>query len=85
MLFPLAIAITPRKLRKILRVYPIDMDSPLSNILVKVTRIELKPTIAMAGPVTPSSMALNSNISANTPKRATAPFKIIYYAVSFWK
>ena len=70
-------AITPKKLIKIQSVYPMDIDNPFRIILVKVTRIELKPTMAMAGPVTPCSMALNNNISADTPKRATAPFKII--------
>jgi hypothetical protein len=54
------------------------MDNPFRITLVKVTRIELKPTIAIAGPVTPCSIALNNKISADTPKRATDPFRIIY-------
>lgn len=64
---------TPRKLIKIQSDCPIEMVSPLRSIEVKVTRIELKPTIAMQGPVTPNSIALKSKISADIPKRAIDP------------
>lgn len=84
-LFPFAIAMTPRKLMKMQDVCPAEMLSPLSSMLVKVTRIELKPTIAMQGPVTPCSMALKSRISADTPRSATEPFSKTELVVIFEK